>query len=163
MTNGKTIVLTRRTFVSKVMSLLFNTLSRLVIAFLPRSKRLFISLLQSDISIANLDFFSQVSFSTAGKSTSESRISAVASSHLLLPKKEKEKSRDRDKEKDRDKGRDPKQVTAPSGRAGCAPAPLQALVPEAGPRRPRSPGSSVRFPALGGGAASVPLPQVSGG
>ncbi|XP_027384272.1 cilia- and flagella-associated protein 46 isoform X3 [Bos indicus x Bos taurus] len=56
----------------------------------------------------------QVSFSTAGKSTSESRISAVASSHLLLPKKEKEKSRDRDKEKDRDKGRDPKQFQSPA-------------------------------------------------
>ena len=38
MTTGKTIALTRRTFVSKVVSLLFNTLSRLVIAFLPRSK-----------------------------------------------------------------------------------------------------------------------------
>ena len=38
MINGKTIVLTRRIFVGKVMSLLFNTLSRLVIAFLPRSK-----------------------------------------------------------------------------------------------------------------------------
>ena len=40
MTTGKTIALTRRTFVGKVMSLLFNMLSRLVIAFLPRSKRL---------------------------------------------------------------------------------------------------------------------------
>ena len=40
MTTGKTIALTRRTFVGKVMSLLFNTLSRLVIAFLPRSKSL---------------------------------------------------------------------------------------------------------------------------
>ena len=47
MTPGKTIALTRWTFVSKVMSLLFNTLSRLVIAFLPRSKRLLISWLQS--------------------------------------------------------------------------------------------------------------------
>ena len=47
MTNGKTIALTRRTFVGKVMSLLFNTLSRLVITFLPRSKRLLISWLQS--------------------------------------------------------------------------------------------------------------------
>ena len=47
MTTGKTIVLTRRTFVGKVMSLLFNMLSRLVIAFLPRSKRLLISWLQS--------------------------------------------------------------------------------------------------------------------
>ena len=47
MTTGKTIALTRWTFVDKVMSLLFNMLSRLVIAFLPRSKRLFISRLQS--------------------------------------------------------------------------------------------------------------------
>ena len=47
MTTGKTIALTRRTFVSKVMSLLFNMLSRLVIAFLPRSKSLLISWLQS--------------------------------------------------------------------------------------------------------------------
>ena len=47
MTTGKTIALTRQTFVSKVMSLLFNTLSRLVIAFLPRSKHLLISWQQS--------------------------------------------------------------------------------------------------------------------
>ena len=47
MTTGKTKALTRRTFVGKVMSLLFNTLSRLVIAFLPRSKCLLISWLQS--------------------------------------------------------------------------------------------------------------------
>ena len=47
MTNGKTIDLTRRTFVGKVMSLLLNMLSRLVITFLPRSKRLLISWLQS--------------------------------------------------------------------------------------------------------------------
>ena len=47
MTTGKTIALTRQTFVGKVMSLLFNMLSRLVIAFLPRSKRLLISWLQS--------------------------------------------------------------------------------------------------------------------
>ena len=46
MTTGKTIVLTGRTFVDKVMSLLFNMLSRLVITFLPRSKRLLISWLQ---------------------------------------------------------------------------------------------------------------------
>ena len=43
---GKTIALTRWTFVGKVMSLLFNILSRLVIAFLPRSKHLLISWLQ---------------------------------------------------------------------------------------------------------------------
>ena len=47
MTTGKTIALTRRTFVGKVMSLLFNVLSRFVIAFLPRSKCLLISWLQS--------------------------------------------------------------------------------------------------------------------
>src|SRR5574337_1175910 len=47
MTTGKTIALTRRTFVEKVMGLLLNMPSRLVITFLPRSKRLLISLLQS--------------------------------------------------------------------------------------------------------------------
>ena len=47
MTTGKTTALTRQIFVSKVMSLLFNMLSRLVIAFLSRSKRLLISWLQS--------------------------------------------------------------------------------------------------------------------
>ena len=47
LTTGKTIALTRWTFVDKVMSLLFNVLSRLVITFLPRSKRLLISWLQS--------------------------------------------------------------------------------------------------------------------
>ena len=47
MTSGKTTALTRWTFVGKVMSLLFNILSKLVITFLPRSKRLLISWLQS--------------------------------------------------------------------------------------------------------------------
>ena len=47
MTTGKTIALTRQTFVNKVMSLLFNMESRLIITFLPRSKRLLISWLQS--------------------------------------------------------------------------------------------------------------------
>ena len=47
MTTGKTIVLTRQSFVGKVMSLLFNMLSRFVITFLPRSKHLLISWLQS--------------------------------------------------------------------------------------------------------------------
>ena len=47
MTTGKIITLTRRIFVSKVMSLLFNVLSRLYIAFLPRGKHLLISWLQS--------------------------------------------------------------------------------------------------------------------
>ena len=47
MTTGKAIAFTRWTFVDKVMSLLFNMLSRLVITFLPRSKWLFVSWLQS--------------------------------------------------------------------------------------------------------------------
>ena len=51
MTTGKTIALTRRTFVGKVMSLLLNMLSRLVITFIPRSKRLLISWLQSPSSV----------------------------------------------------------------------------------------------------------------
>ena len=51
MTTGKTIALTRQTFVGKVTSLFFNILSRLVITFLPRSKRLFISWLQSPFAV----------------------------------------------------------------------------------------------------------------
>ena len=47
MTTGKTIALARQTFVGKVMSLLFNMLSRLLITFLPKSKHLLISWLQS--------------------------------------------------------------------------------------------------------------------
>jgi len=50
-TTGKTIALTRRTFVGKVMSLLFNVLSRLVITFLPRSKHLLISWLRSPFAV----------------------------------------------------------------------------------------------------------------
>ena len=51
MTTGKTIALTRWTFVGKIMSLLFNTLSRIVLAFLPRSKRLLILWLQSPCAV----------------------------------------------------------------------------------------------------------------
>ena len=51
MTTGKIIALTRWTFVGKVMSLLFNMLSRLVIAFLPRRKRILISWLQSQSAV----------------------------------------------------------------------------------------------------------------
>ena len=50
-TSGKTIALTRRTFVGKVMSLLLNMLSRLVIIFLPKSKRLLISWVQSSSAV----------------------------------------------------------------------------------------------------------------
>ena len=52
MTTGKTIALTRQTFVSKVMSQLLNMLSRFVIAFLPRSKYLLISCLQSPFAVS---------------------------------------------------------------------------------------------------------------
>ena len=51
MTTGKNIALTRQTFVGKVMSLLFNMLARLVIAFLPKSKHLLISWLQSSSAV----------------------------------------------------------------------------------------------------------------
>ena len=51
MTTGKTIVLTRRTFVGKAIPLLFNMLSRIVMVFLPRSKHLLISWLQSESSV----------------------------------------------------------------------------------------------------------------
>ena len=51
MTTGKTIALIRQTFVDKVMSLLFNMLSRLVITFLPRSNRLLISWLKSSSAV----------------------------------------------------------------------------------------------------------------
>ena len=51
MTTGKTVALTRWTFVGKVMSFLFNTMSRFVIAFLPRSKHLLISYLQSQSAV----------------------------------------------------------------------------------------------------------------
>ena len=51
MTTGRTIVLTKWTFIGKLMSPLFNLLSRLIIAFLPRSKHLLISWLQSPSSV----------------------------------------------------------------------------------------------------------------
>ena len=64
MTTGKTIALTRWTFVGKVMSLLSNMLSRLVVTFLPRSKCLFISWLKSPSSV----IFSSVQFSSVTQS-----------------------------------------------------------------------------------------------
>ena len=65
MTTGKTIALTILTFVGKVMSLLFNMLSRFVIAFLPRGKRLLISWLQSpSIVILELKKIKSVTVST---------------------------------------------------------------------------------------------------
>ena len=56
MTTGKTIALTRQNFVGKIISLLFNMLSRLVITFLPRSKCLLISWLQSPSALANFNY-----------------------------------------------------------------------------------------------------------
>ena len=58
MTTGKTIALTRWTFFGKVMSLLFNLLSRLVITFLPRSKHLLLSWLQSPSAVISVQFSS---------------------------------------------------------------------------------------------------------
>ena len=69
MTTGKTVALTRRTFDGKVMSLLFNMLSKLVITFLPRSKRLFISWLQSpSVVILELKKTKSSTFSTVSPS-----------------------------------------------------------------------------------------------
>ena len=61
MTTGKTIALTRQTFVGKVMSLLLNMLSRLVITFLPRSKHLLISWLHLEPPKIKYDTVSTVS------------------------------------------------------------------------------------------------------
>ena len=72
MTTGKTIALTRRTFVGKVMSLLLNMLSRLVITFLPMSKRLLISWLQSPSAvILELKKIKYVTVSTVSPSISQ--------------------------------------------------------------------------------------------
>ena len=72
MTTGKTIALTRRTFVGKVMSLLLNMLSRLVITFLARSKRLLISWLQSPSAvILKPKNIKSATVSTVSPSTSE--------------------------------------------------------------------------------------------
>src|SRR5574342_866627 len=56
MTTGKTIALTSQTFVGKVMSILFNMVSRLVITFLPRSKCLLVSWLQSPSAVISVQF-----------------------------------------------------------------------------------------------------------
>ena len=69
MTTGKTIALTRWTFVGKVMSLLLNMLSRLVITFLPRSKRLLISWLQSVTICSDFGAQKTVPFSQRNRKT----------------------------------------------------------------------------------------------
>ena len=63
LTTGKTIALSRQTFVGKVLSLLFNTLSRLVITFLPRNKHLLISWLQSPSTVILFSLFLKYSYS----------------------------------------------------------------------------------------------------
>ena len=77
MTTGKTILLTRQTFVDKVMSLLFNMLSSLVITFLLRRKRLLISCLQSQ--------FSVILESTKRKSVTVSIVSSSIGHEVMGP------------------------------------------------------------------------------
>ena len=77
MTTGKTVALTRWTFVGKVMSLLFNMLSRLVITFLPRSKCLLISWLQSPSAV--------ILESKKIKSVTVSTVSASVSYEVMGP------------------------------------------------------------------------------
>ena len=67
MTTGKTIALTIWTFVGKVMSLIFNTLSRFVIAFLPRSRSVLISWLQSSSTVILEPFYTQEDLETSPK------------------------------------------------------------------------------------------------
>ena len=69
MTTVKTIALTRRTFVGKVMSVLFNMLSRLVKSFLPRSKRLLIKWLQSPSAVFGAPKIKSAAVSTVSLST----------------------------------------------------------------------------------------------
>ena len=88
MITGKTIALTRRTFVGKVMSLLLNMLSRLVITFLPRSKCLLISWLQSPLAVIldTLDsIYSSESTSNAGSSENQA-FSGLSGHWSLLPR-----------------------------------------------------------------------------
>ena len=77
MTTGKTTAVTRQTFVGKVMSLLFNMLSRLVITFLPRSKCLLISWLQSPSAV--------ILESKKIKSVTVSTVSASVSYEVMGP------------------------------------------------------------------------------
>ena len=83
MTTGKTIALTRRTLVGKVMSLLLNVLSRLVINFLPRSKRLLISWLQSPSAV----ILEPKKIKSHTVSTVSPSISHEMKRHLLLGRK----------------------------------------------------------------------------
>ena len=83
MTTGKTIALTRQTFVGKVISLIYNMLSRLVISFLPRSKRLLISWLQSPSAV--------ILEPPKIKSDTVSTVSPSISHEFRVPKNSKER------------------------------------------------------------------------
>ena len=91
MTTGKTIALTRWTFVDKVISLFFNVLSRLVITFVPRNKRLLISWLQSPSAVIlepkNVKFDT---VSTVSPSISHEVICRCADDTTLMAKSEEE-------------------------------------------------------------------------
>ena len=82
MTTGKTIALTRRTFVGKVMPLLLNMLSRLVITFLPRSERLLISWLQSPSAVIWEP--KKIKSDTVSPSVSHEEISSLSHSIVFL-------------------------------------------------------------------------------
>ena len=86
MTTGKTIVLIRWTFVGKVMSLLLNMLSRLVITFLPRSKRLLISWLQSPsaVTLSSHIQLPTISFLSLSVSCSTSQWQSIDMIYILL-------------------------------------------------------------------------------
>ena len=83
MTTGKTIALTRQTFVGKVISLIYNMLSRLVISFLPRRKRLLISWLQSPSAV--------ILEPPKIKSDTVSTVSPSISHEFRVPKNSKER------------------------------------------------------------------------
>ena len=86
MTAGKTIALTRQTFVGKVMSLLFNMLSMLVITFLPRSMRLLISWLQSRSAVILEEPEIKLPTSTVSSKKQESSRKTSVSALLTMPK-----------------------------------------------------------------------------
>ena len=83
MTTGKTIVLTIQTFVGKMMSLLFNMLSRFDIAFLPRSKCLLISWLQS-LSAVLINYINQSYLTITKRKTTQCKDSLDGWMHKII-------------------------------------------------------------------------------
>ena len=99
MTTGKTIALTRRTFVGKVMSLLLNMLCRLVITFLPRSKRLLISWLQSpSVVILDPPKIKSATVSTVSSSISHEKMGCEDISHSYFAGENVKQYRNSDKQ-----------------------------------------------------------------